>query len=80
MRVDIFRRTERDGSSFLAVPEGKPIPAEATNIDWTSAARAVEVDEATDRLNDYAIVRPIRQISAKGYAISSVLDITRQPH
>lgn len=80
MRLDIFRRTERDGSSYLAVPEGKPIPAEATNIDWTSDARAVEVDEAADRLNDYSIERPIQQISAKGYAISSIRDISRRSH
>lgn len=75
MRLDIFRRTERGGSSYLAVPEGKPIPAEATNVDWTADARAVEVDDEVDRLPDYSIEKPIQQIGAKGYAITSVKNI-----
>src|SRR5690606_13038469 len=35
MRLDIYRRPEPEGRfSYLAVPEGKPIPQEAINTDW----------------------------------------------
>jgi hypothetical protein len=40
MRVDIYCRDEAQGKhSYLAVPEGKPIPQEATNTDWHPEAR-----------------------------------------
>ena len=35
MRLDIYRRPDTDGSfSYLAVPESRNIPEEATNTDW----------------------------------------------
>ena len=75
MRVDIYRRTEHKGMfSYLAVPEGKRIPEEATNTDWEVEAERVEVDEASDTLPRYHIATPLAQISAKGYAITSVKD------
>ena len=73
MRVDIYRRAEHKGMfSYLAVPEGKRIPEEATNTDWEVEAERVEVDEAADELQRYRISTPLAQISAKGYAITSV--------
>ena len=76
MRLDIYRRAETGGRySYLAVPEGKLIPNEATNIDWENAERGVEFDENDDAMPAYAIEQPVEQITAKGYAITSVNDI-----
>lgn len=73
MRVDIYRRAEHKGMfSYLAVPEGKRIPEEATNTDWEVEAERVEVDEGDDALPRYHIATPLAQISAKGYAITSL--------
>lgn len=73
MRVDIYRRPETGGQfSYLAVPEGKTIPNEATNIDWEAAERSVDLDDGIDRLPQFAIDDPVEQINAKGYAITSV--------
>jgi hypothetical protein len=75
MRVDIYSRTEHQGIlSYLAVPEGKNIPEEATNTDWQPAAMRVEVDEASDTLPAYHIEKPLAQISDKGYAITALKD------
>ena len=72
MRLDIFRRAESNGQfSYLAVPEGREIPQEATNIDWEDHARGVDPGEGRDALADYDIEEPMEQISSKGYAISS---------
>lgn len=76
MRVDIYRRNEHNGIfSYLAVPEGKPIPQEATNTDWQPEVRALEVDEQADALPAYHIEQTARQISAKGYAITGLKDM-----
>jgi len=73
MRVDIYRRAEDKGLfSYLAVPEGKRIPEEAINTDWEPEAQRVEVDESADTLALYPIASPLAQISAKGYAITSL--------
>jgi len=73
MRVDIYRRAEHKGLfSYLAVPEGKRIPEEATNTEWQPEAQRVEVDEAADALPEYDIDKPMAQISAKGYAITAL--------
>jgi hypothetical protein len=75
MRVDIYRRAEHKGMfSYLAVPEGKRIPEEAINTDWEPEAQKIEVDEGNDALPRYHIATPLAQISAKGYAITSVND------
>jgi hypothetical protein len=75
MRVDIYRRPEaNDQSSYLAVPEGQPIPQEAINTDWADEARGIELDENGDWA-DYAIEAPARQIGEKGYAITSVKEL-----
>jgi hypothetical protein len=76
MRVDIYRRPEHAGRyTYLAVPEGKQIPEEAISIDWETAERGVNVDDTVENLPQFAIDDPIEQISAKGYAITSVKSI-----
>ena len=73
MRLDIYRRAETDGKlSYLAVPESRNIPEEATNTDWEIEARAIEVDDDADQLQDYDLANVAGQISEKGYAITSV--------
>ncbi len=73
MRVDIYRRAEsRHHYSYLAVPEGRPIPQEAINTDWESEARAVEMGEKAEQVSHYDIPSPEQQIAEKGYAITSV--------
>lgn len=73
MRLDIFRRAEKGGNySYLAIPEGKEIPQEATNIDWEVDARGVDLDDNSTSLGEFDIDKPLEQISMKGYAISSM--------
>lgn len=73
MRVDIYRRPESGGQfSYLAVPEGRVIPDEAVSIDWEAAERSVDLEESVDRLPQFSIDDPVEQITAKGYAITSV--------
>jgi hypothetical protein len=72
MRLDIYRRAEHDGKfSYLAVPEARNIPEEATNTDWEVEARAIEVDDDADRMPDYDIRNLASQIAEKGYAVTS---------
>ncbi|MDN4054965.1 DUF6139 family protein [Massilia sp. YIM B02763] len=74
MRLDIYRRAETDGKfSYLAVPETRDIPEEATNTDWEVEARAVEVADDAERIEDYDIDNLNGQLSEKGYAVTSVL-------
>lgn len=73
MRLDIYRRAEHDGKfSYLAVPETRNIPEEATNTDWEVEARAVEVDDGAEQIADYDIENLSGQLSEKGYAVTSV--------
>lgn len=79
MRVDIYRRPEADNKfSHLAVPEGKPIPQEATNIDWQSEHQDVEMDENAPHWDDYGIARPGQQLAKKGYAITGLHEQTEE--
>jgi hypothetical protein len=74
MRLDIYRRAEHDGKfSYLAVPEARNIPEEATNTDWEVEARAIEVDDNADRMPDYDIRNVAGQIAEKGYAVTSTV-------
>jgi hypothetical protein len=74
MRLDIYRRAEHDGKfSYLAVPEARNIPEEATNTDWEVEARAIEVDDDADRMPDYDIRNLAGQIAEKGYAVTSTM-------
>lgn len=71
MRVDIYKRPETQGQfSYMAVPEGKTIPQEVINTDWEIVKPGVECDGAAD-LQDFPIGKPLEQIEAKGYAITS---------
>lgn len=73
MRVDIYRRPEPQGRfSYLAVPEGRLIPEEATNTDWQADLRGMEVGEHAELLEDYGMPEAVPQIREKGYAITSV--------
>lgn len=74
MRLDIYRRAEHDGKfSYLAVPETRNIPEEATNTDWEVEARAIEVADDAERIEDYDIDKLNQQLSEKGYAVTSVV-------
>jgi hypothetical protein len=73
MRLDIYRRAESGGKfSYLAVPESRNIPEEATNTDWEVEARAVEVEDEADGMADYDIDQLSQQIAEKGYAVTSL--------
>ncbi|HEY0061494.1 MAG TPA: DUF6139 family protein [Telluria sp.] len=73
MRLDIYRRAEHDGKfSYLAVPESRNIPNEATNTDWEVEARAVEVEDDAEKIEDYDIDHLSEQIAEKGYAVTAL--------
>ena len=73
MNVDIYRRPEAGNKfSYLIVPSGRPIPEEATNVDWQARQQAVHVDESAEHLHPNEIDNPRAQIDEKGYAITSV--------
>ncbi|MEO7493909.1 MAG: DUF6139 family protein [Massilia sp.] len=73
MRFDIYRRAENGGKfSYLAVPETRNIPEEATNTDWEVEARAFEIDDAADQMPDYDIEHLSEQIAEKGYAVTAL--------
>ncbi|KIF83214.1 DUF6139 family protein [Noviherbaspirillum autotrophicum] len=73
MKVDVYKRPEQAGMySYLAVPEGRPIPQEATNIDWETAEHNVDLDQDNEPLLGLTADDALQQISDKGYAISSV--------
>jgi hypothetical protein len=72
MKVDVYKRPDSQGqTSYLAVPEGRPIPNEATNIDWETAEQNIDLDENHEPLHGLSVNDAMEQISAKGYAISS---------
>lgn len=71
MKVDVYKRPEREGMySYLAVPEGRPIPEEATNIDWETAENSIDLDENNEPVLGLSAEDALSQISDKGYAIS----------
>jgi len=73
MKVDIYRREEAHQMfSYLIVPQGQDIPAEADNIDWHVRQLAVDVDDTQEHLHPYEIDNPRAQITEKGYAITSI--------
>ncbi len=73
MRLDIYRRAESDGKfSYLAVPEDRNIPNEATNTDWQMEAKALEVADEADQIEDYDIEHLSDQIAEKGYAVTAL--------
>ena len=75
MKVDVYKRLEAQGLySYLAVPEGRPIPDEATNIDWETAEQNIDLDENHETIAGIPWEEAQRQIRTKGYAISSLHD------
>lgn len=73
MRIDIYRRAESDGNySYLAVPEEKNIPNEATSTDWEVEVRALEVEDEADQVPEYDIEHLCEQIAEKGYAVTAL--------
>jgi hypothetical protein len=72
MKVDVYKRPENGGHfSYLAVPEGRPIPNEATAIDWETAEHNVDLDENNQPVDGLNAMDALSQIESKGYAISS---------
>jgi len=75
MRVDLYKRPLNNGKySYLAVPEGKPIPNEATNIDWETDTQGIDLDYNNENLNGLCYENALEQINNKGYAITSLKD------
>lgn len=73
MKVDLYMRPEsQDSYSYLAVPQGRPIPEEATSIDWETADTGIDLDQNNEPVAGLPAEDALEQISAKGYAISSV--------
>ncbi|WP_136413954.1 MULTISPECIES: DUF6139 family protein [Oxalobacteraceae] len=73
MKVDVYKRPDQGGRfSYLAVPEGRPIPEEATNTDWETAEHNIDLDENNEPVHGLSADDALQQITAKGYAISSV--------
>ena len=76
MRVDLFRRPEAGGKySYLAVPQGRRIPEEATNTDWEALEPGVELEGHDERQTGLYADNATEQIDEKGYAISSVRNL-----
>ena len=73
MRLDIYRRTEGDGKfSYLAVPEQRNIPEEATNTDWLVETQSLEVEDEAESLPEYDIEHLCDQLAEKGYAMTAL--------
>jgi hypothetical protein len=78
MKVDVYKRPEQQGLySYLAVPEGRPIPNEATNTDWETAEHNIDLDPDNEPVLGLSADDAMEQISSKGYAISSSQDKIR---
>jgi hypothetical protein len=79
MKVDVYRRPENQGNySYLAVPEGRPIPNEATNVDWETAHHNVDLDDRHEPVEGLSADDAMQQISAKGYAMAPARNGARQ--
>ncbi len=77
MRVDVFSRLEPNQKhSHLVVPHGEPLPEEITDYAWRDEARDIDLDESAPRWPQYGIEAPGQQLSAKGYAITSLNKMT----
>lgn len=74
MKVDVYKRPEQEGFySYLAVPQGRPIPEEATNIDWETAEHNIDLDPSHEpAMLGLSADDALHQIDVKGYAISSL--------
>lgn len=78
MKVDIYKRMESQNLiSYLAVPQGKPLPQEVTNTEWQADELNIDLEEDTGPLFNLALDDALAQIGEKGYAITHLKD--RQP-
>ncbi len=81
MKVDLFRRPEADGQySYLAVPQGRPIPEEATNTDWEAHQPDIDLERQDEKQTGLYADDVTEQIDEKGYAISSVRNLNGNNH
>src|SRR3569832_2151390 len=81
MRLDIYKRPENGGHySYMSVPEGKMITEEAMNVDWETAERCIDFNEDDDMLTQFSIEEPLDHISAKGFAITSIKNLSALSH
>lgn len=72
MKVDVYKRPDTNGKySYLAVPQGRPIPEEATAVDWETEQHNIDLDPDNQSVDGLSADDALSQISAKGYAISS---------
>src|SRR3569833_927450 len=80
-KLEIYKRPENGGHySYLAIPEGKMIPEEAMNVNKKTAERSIDFNEDDDMLTQFSIEEPLEQISAKGYAITSIKNLIAISH
>jgi hypothetical protein len=71
MKVDVYKRPDHeDRFAYLAVPEGKPIPHEATNVDWETDQRNIDFDDTHQPVDGLTAEDAMQQIDEKGYAIT----------
>lgn len=72
MKVDVYKRPEAEGIfSYLAVPEGRAIPEEATALDWETEENSIDLDQDNEFVEGLSAEDALAQINAKGYAITS---------
>lgn len=75
MKVDLYKRPESEGKfSYLAVPEGKEIPEEATNVEWERVDQTADFEASAESIHGLEPGDALEQIRDKGYAISHLRD------
>lgn len=80
MKVDVYKRPDTDGKfSYLAVPQGRPIPEEATAVDWETAEHNIDLDPDNQSVDGLSADDALAQIDAKGYAISGSRQVAANP-
>ena len=80
MKVDVYKRGERAGSSaqllysYLIVPAGLALPSEVANTDWQ--VHSLNVDFDRDGKSHFTLdpADAFFQIGEKGYAITHLED------
>ncbi|MGV8898060.1 MAG: DUF6139 family protein [Burkholderiaceae bacterium] len=71
MKVDIYQRMEsQNRTSYLTVPQGKPLPQEVTNTDWQITEHNIDLENDTSPVFNLTLDDALAQIDAKGYAIT----------
>lgn len=79
MKIDLYRRPQSPGRyAYLAVPEGRPIPNEATNVDWETAGNNIDLDDSNESIDGLSARDALSQIDDKGYAITPLQAASRR--